>query len=232
MNVSALIVSHVLPGISYCNALSCGCICCYSRHMAHCLTIFSLSIFVLVQYTNSLTSSCVFSMPMGLLCSCSSSCFCKIQGIIIHLSFMTILFIIASSCPFGQYLCLLESTSSLGCGQPLLKHIFSICKSVSWLIAALMSSIHVQIGRSTFLLIVHMLTFMPVIPDPCSLYGCCRIANLLYMIQDQDCMRCTCYIGGCTAQCTIFLGECCDILITIASNGLWCVITYTSLAKQ
>ena len=63
--------------VMYCSFL-CGCICWYSRHMVHCFAIYSMSVFMLIQCTDSLTRGHVFSMPIWLLCTCSSICFCNI----------------------------------------------------------------------------------------------------------------------------------------------------------
>ena len=85
MNMSGLTTSHDLHGISLGNTLSCGYIHWYSSLVVHCLTVFTMSLFMLSQCTNSLTRSLVLLMPMWFLCNCSSIWFCEIYGTIIHL---------------------------------------------------------------------------------------------------------------------------------------------------
>ena len=63
-----------------------------------------MSIFISIQYTDSLTKSLVFSVPTWLLCNHSSICLCKRKCIFIFLPFMAIPSIIASSFLIGLML--------------------------------------------------------------------------------------------------------------------------------
>ena len=65
-----------------CSPVSNCCLHWYSRHVEHCFTVCSMLAFILTQYTDDLIGSCVSSMPMWLLCTCSRICFCNRQGII------------------------------------------------------------------------------------------------------------------------------------------------------
>ena len=82
---------ETLYGIVFC----CGCICWYSRHVVHGVTVFLMSEFI--HYTNSLANNLVFLMPIFLVSNCSSICLCNREGIIILLPFMAIPSVITSS---------------------------------------------------------------------------------------------------------------------------------------
>ena len=56
------------------------------RHVAHCLMYFSMSAFMLYQYTHSQASSFIFSMPIWFVWSWLSTCCLKLFGIIMCLS--------------------------------------------------------------------------------------------------------------------------------------------------
>ena len=90
-----------------------GFVCWYCKHMAHCLTVHSMSAFIWIQYTVSFTRSHVSSIPILLLCNWSNVCFCNIKGIIIHLHFITTSLIIARSFLIGQQVPKLGFISSL-----------------------------------------------------------------------------------------------------------------------
>ena len=59
-NTYALTNSQGLHDVSQCNGFSWGCICWYSKHMAHYFTMHSMSAFMMIQYTNSLARSGIF----------------------------------------------------------------------------------------------------------------------------------------------------------------------------
>ena len=109
----------------------------------------------------------------------------------------------------------------------------SICRSVSLIIAAHISSIDVHIRMSTVILILCMLTFIPVIS--LSLLSVWLLwdnqSSLHYLGPDLFKMH-TIYFW----MCSMVDCNCWDSVATsflnIATNGLWFVITYTSLAKQ
>ena len=134
-----------------------------SKYVAHCLNMCSILVFMLIQYTDYLARSHFFSIPMWLLCSWSSICFCNEKGIITHLSFIVTPIITARSCLIGQYLPKVGSKSSLFCGYPLVICACSICSSASILIAVLMSFIDVQTGMSIVMLSVCILMLIPAI---------------------------------------------------------------------
>ena len=116
--------------------------------------------FILIQYTNSLMSSHVFSMLMWLLCSCLRICFYNIRGRIMHLLFIVIALIMVSSCLICQFLSAPHSTASLESGHLPLLYLFSISSSPSSSVADLISSIDVKLGTSTDVFIACILTFI------------------------------------------------------------------------
>ena len=65
-----------------------------------------------------LAKSLDFSMPIWLMCNCSSVCPCNVKGMINLLPFITMPSITASSCLICQYFCMPCLTLSLLCGQP------------------------------------------------------------------------------------------------------------------
>ena len=69
--------------------------------------------------------------------------------------------IIVSSCLIGLYLSHPGFTSFLVCGHPLIIYLINTGSSASSSVAAFMSSIDMQIGISTVVLIVIMLMFIP-----------------------------------------------------------------------
>ena len=91
INTSAPTTSQSLYDKQQCSAIPHNCVCWYSRHVKYCVTVCPMLAFMLTQYTDCLTSSHVFSMPMWLLCSHSKICFCSRQGIIMHLLFIKLM---------------------------------------------------------------------------------------------------------------------------------------------
>ena len=63
-----------------------GCVCWNSKH-AEQFDCISTSVFIKIQYIDSLVRSLAFSMPMQLLWSCSSACCCSFPGTMTHLPF-------------------------------------------------------------------------------------------------------------------------------------------------
>ena len=145
-----LVFYNIMPFLGYC-------IHWYSNHMVYCLTTHSISAFMLIKYTDSLARSHVISIPMWLLCSWSSMCFCNENVMIIQLPFIATPSIIARLCLIVQHLHRVGSKSSLFCGQPLITYACGICSSASIFIAFLMSSIDVHTGTSIALLNVCIL---------------------------------------------------------------------------
>ena len=139
--------------------------------MKQCFTVYSMSAFIFIQYTDSLMRSCVFSMLMWLLCNCSEICFCKRKGIIIYFPFIALSSIFPTSCLIGQYFSDPGSTPSLVCIHPLILYYLSICISTYSSVADFMSSIEVHIGRFTVVLIACTLMFIPDISWSFSLNG-------------------------------------------------------------
>ena len=135
----------------------------YSKCMVYCWTIHSVLAFILIQYTDSLTCSHVFSIPIWLLCNWSNICFSNAKGIIIHLVFIATPSNVARSCLIGQYLPKTGSNSSLFCSHSLLMSVYSICSSVFSLVADLMSSINMETGISTAVFIVCIFMLIPAI---------------------------------------------------------------------
>ena len=148
------------------------------------ITMHPMSAFMLIQYTDSLTRSHIFSIAMWLLCSWCSICVCNEKGVLIHLPFIATLLNITSLCLMGQYPHRVVSKLSLFCGQPLIMYVCTICCSASILITFLISSSDVHTGTSIAMLSVCMLMLIPAILGlSCVIYACC--------------------IGVCTALCTV-----------------------------
>ena len=122
-----------------------------------------MSAFMLIQDTDSLARSCIFSIPMWLKCNWSSTSFCNVKGMITHLPFIDTPSLIARSCFTCQYPPKLGSKSSLFCGYPLIMCACSICSSASSLSAALMFSIDAPTGMASDVLSVCMLILRPAI---------------------------------------------------------------------
>ena len=83
--ISLPTTSHSLHGTSYGITFSCVCVCWYSNYVAHYFIALTMSAFIFTQYTYYSAESLVFSMPILLLCNCSSICLCNRKGIIILL---------------------------------------------------------------------------------------------------------------------------------------------------
>ena len=122
------------------------------KYVAHCLTMCPISAFTFLQYTDSLASSCVFSIPIWFLCHWSYICFCNEKGMTIYLPFIAAPSIIARPCLIGQYWASVCSKSSLFCGQCLIMYTCNICNSPSILIAFLVSSTDMHTGMSIAML--------------------------------------------------------------------------------
>ena len=52
--MSAQVTSLGLHGTSYGTVFSCGCVCWYSKHVAHCFTVFLMSALIFTKYIDSL----------------------------------------------------------------------------------------------------------------------------------------------------------------------------------
>ena len=184
--------------------------------------------FMLTQYADSHLSSCVFSIPIWLLCSCSRICFCNRQGIIMHLPFIAMLSVMASSCLISQYFYSCGSTTSSVYGHPLMVYICSLGSSS---VPACMSSIHVHIGTFIDVLMLCILTFMLGVfwswlltwlwcDSQSTMYssgpGLCRICMLSWCIHSV--MHC-CHFDNITTS-----------LLIMATSDLWSVMTCTSFA--
>ena len=124
--------------------------------------VFSISTFMLIQYTESLTRNHVF-FAIWLLCNYSSIWLCKIKVIIICLPFMTVSSVITSLCLIGQYLCILCSTLCSACGQPCIMYNLKLLQVCILLVGACMSPMDVYIGITTTVLMTCTVTFIPAI---------------------------------------------------------------------
>ena len=116
--MSALTTSQGLRGMSWWMIFSFGCVCWNSRHVAHCLMYFSMSAFMLYQYTHPRASSFIFSMPIWFIWSWLSTCCLKLFGIIMHLPLSMMPSITASSSLYVQYGFNSVFISSLLSGHP------------------------------------------------------------------------------------------------------------------
>ena len=70
---------------------------------AHCLTLHSVSAFILIHCTDSFTRSHIFSIPMHLLFNVSNICFCNAKSVIIHLPFIATPLIYVRLCLFVHW---------------------------------------------------------------------------------------------------------------------------------
>ena len=185
------------------------------------------------QYTYSLMSRCVFSIPMWWLCSCSRICFSNRQGIFMHLPFIAVPSIIASSYPINQYFSTLSSTASLVDGCPLINYLCSICNSGSCSTADHMSFIEVPIGMSTNVLMFCILTFVPGISwSLFSMWLWHNSQSAMYSLGlglYKICMMywCICSMMQCGHSDNIITS-----LLILATSCLWSGMTHTSFAKQ
>ena len=126
-------------------------------------TMCFMSKFMLIQYTDFVVRSCIFSIPIWFLCRLSSSCICNEKGMNICLLFIATPSSIASLWLTCQYPHRILSKSSLLCGQPLILYFCNICSSASVLITFLMTSTGVHTVTSVAMLSMCMLMFMPAI---------------------------------------------------------------------
>ena len=131
--------SHGLCGISYGVLFPYGCLCWYSRHVAQCFTVFSMSTFIFTQYT--LTCILAASSFLFLYC-CSAAAVISVPAIEKELFFYPLLqcpqllptyFLLAS---FVSKLC---SRPSFLHGQPCIIYAFRSCKCVPSHVPACMS---------------------------------------------------------------------------------------------
>ena len=116
--------------------------------------------------------------------------------------FIAVPSIIASSFFIGQCHLMLCSTSFM-CSQPCITYAFSFCRCVFSHDAVCMSSMDVQTGMSTEMLIVHLCSFLQF------LCGCCWTSSLCCAHLGQVCIRCATCNG-------VFLS-----LYTVTSETAW-----------
>ena len=109
-NISTPTTFQGLHATSYGIVFLCGCVCWYSKSVAHCFIVFLMSPFIFAQYNDSLIKSFIFLIPTYLPCNCSNICLWNKNYNIILLSFMEMPSIIASSSLIGQYCIMLCST--------------------------------------------------------------------------------------------------------------------------
>ena len=120
------------------------------------------------------------------------------QGIIMHIPFITMPSIMASSCFLGQYVSTLGSTTFLVDGYLLIIYLNKICNSGSFPFDAHMPSMHT--GTKWWHVYSHScLVFCGL----GFLHDCGMIANLLHTAEVLVCIGCVCYIDVYTAWCTI-----------------------------
>ena len=99
-----------------------------------------MSAFMFTQYTNSLAKSLIFSMPIWLLCNCSSICPCNLKGTIIILAFIAVPSIIAGSCLIDPFFCMPCSTVFLLSDEHCIMVDFCLWRSASCWVATCMPS--------------------------------------------------------------------------------------------
>ena len=146
--MSAPITSHGLNGMSWCYLLFGLCLLEFKTCCTH-FYICSILALMLCQNTDLWASSSVFSMPMWFMCSCVSTCYCRLLGMIMHLPFSNTPSITTSLSLYGQYGLMSVCSSSLVCGQPAIINVFSCWRWASCNDACCISSIDMQSGIST-----------------------------------------------------------------------------------
>ena len=109
VNKSVPINFHGLPGILWGMTLSFGCVCWNTKYVEFFLTVCSMSVFMLIQYIESLSGRLLYSMHTWLLCNCSSVLGCSATGMVMLLPFIaTPLLITSSSLHSNIVVCLMS----------------------------------------------------------------------------------------------------------------------------
>ena len=138
-------------------------VCWNWRHVGHCLIYFSISAFMLGQYTHSWANSFVLSMPMWFVCSWLSTYSFKLFGMMMHLPLSITPSITAILSLYDQYGCKSVHISSLLSGQPEIIISFSCCRWLSSDDACCISAIDTHSGISVTVCIASTCTSMPFI---------------------------------------------------------------------
>ena len=177
--------------------------------------------------------SCLFSIPMWLLCSCFNICICNWDSIITHFPFMATPSIKANSCLIGQYFCMPCATSSFSCSQSFMIYDWSSYKCTSLVIASSISCIDVQTGRSTAVSNASMFMLRP--------HTSLSLFSLWLCYDSQSTMNSS--GPGLFSLCTLYWcmhrimqSRYCDNVATslpiTATNGFLSVMTYTWCSKE
>ena len=122
---------------------------------------FLISSFILTQYLDSCARIFVFSIPMWLMWSWSSTCIFNTSGIITCLPFIMIPSITAMSSLNDQYILLYCCTWSLISGHPAMMYPSSHCKCWSCTVTCCICVIDMHSGMFIDICIVSTLTSMP-----------------------------------------------------------------------
>ena len=164
---------------------------------------------------------------MWLVCSCCSISFCNWKGIIILVPFVAMPSIITNSFLIGQYCLMLCSTSSLLHGLPCIIYSFCSCSCAFSHIAYCMSSIGTHTGMFIEVLMALMFIVIPSV-SWLSVWLLWESLSMMYMPGPGLYMMYTLY------WCSHRIIQCnhwdCMVrsLLSIATNGLWSVMTHTS----
>ena len=149
------------------------------------------------------------------------------------LSFMAVPSVIASSPLIGQWDLIMCSISSLLCHQPCIMYHFSSCRWAHSYVTTSISSMDVHTGIFAAVLMAFTFMIMPVTS---------RSFSTVWLAQGSQSAKyrsgpgfyimhtmywCKCNIMYCSHWDNVAIS-----LLSIATNGLWSVMMYTSLAKQ
>ena len=194
---------------------------------------FSTSLLIPGQYIDLHARHFVFLIPICLICSCSSACFCNVSDITTNLPFRmppSITAIFSQPVQFSLRFCAMWSLFS---GHPLMICSFSCGKWLSCGCFLLQFTYHHAFGNvcscfygvNAYLHTSYFFIF-------CFLCGFIWIASLLWRDLDQVYILLTLY--WCVLK-RIHCGLCDNVatsFLNISTGGLWSVIILTSLVKQ
>ena len=137
-------------------------------------TLFPMSAFMLVQSTNLCARNLVFSIPLWMLCSCFSACYCSFLGIMMHFPFIITLSITVRSFLNAQYSIIFCGISFLLCNKPLIIQYFNHHKWSSCNVTHCKSCIDMHFGISVVVCTASIFIFMPGISLSWSSLWFCR----------------------------------------------------------
>ena len=157
------------------------------RHVEHFFTVFSMSAFTFIQYTRCLTGTLVFSIPMMLLCSCSSILGCSAINTVVLLPFIATLSIITISSTSVQCGCMSCFITFLFDSYPAIMYILRFCTCMTSCVAVCGSFVVMHFVMSVVTLMCWCYMIIPPISQclhgQSAMHGlgaCLHMMHLLY----------------------------------------------------